>query len=123
MTVNRDTWITQIKKDYPNVSDYVVNWMLDVYEKDPKFSKKESKKKHKVKPKTEKVEDIPPPEHFELSPGVRELCELKTVHVKFADKPTPPIKVDSSGYIVGRRQPPPCPHTTNEMSRINVDFS
>jgi hypothetical protein len=61
--------------------------MLDVYEKDPEFFKKESKKKHTVEPK----EDIPPPEHY----------ELKTVQVKFADKPTPPIKVDSDGYIVG----------------------
>jgi formylmethanofuran dehydrogenase subunit E len=85
MTVNRDTWISQIKKDYPNVPDYVVNWMLDVYEKDPEFFKKESKKKHKVKPK----EDIPPPEHF----------ELKTVQVKFAEKQKPPVKVDGGGYI------------------------
>jgi hypothetical protein len=51
MTINRDTWISQIKKDYPNVPDYVINWRLDVYEKDPEFFKKESKKKHKVKPK------------------------------------------------------------------------
>jgi hypothetical protein len=62
MTVNRDNWISQIKKDYPNVPDYVVNWMLDVYEKDPDFFKKESKKKHKVQPNhtTGNGEDFPP---------------------------------------------------------------
>jgi hypothetical protein len=81
-----DTWISQIKKDYPNVPDYVVNWMLDVYEKDPDFLKKESKKKHNVKPK----------EQQEISP---ELYELKTVQVKFAEKPPTPVKVDNNGYI------------------------
>jgi hypothetical protein len=90
MTINRDTWISQIKKEYPNVPDYVINWMLDVYEKDPDFFKKESKKKHKVKPKEDyEVASSPPPENF----------ELKTVQVKFAEKPKPPVKVDNQGFI------------------------
>jgi hypothetical protein len=44
MTLNRDAWFSQIKKDYPNIPDFVVNWMLDIHEKNPEYFKNELKK-------------------------------------------------------------------------------
>jgi hypothetical protein len=77
-----------MKKDFPNVPDFVVSWMLDVYDKDPDFFKKESKKlkskPHALKPKEQTT--LPQ-------------CEIQSVQVKFAEKPKMPLKLGTDGFI------------------------
>jgi formylmethanofuran dehydrogenase subunit E len=95
MTQNRDAWFSQIKKDYPNVPNFVVDWMLDIHENNPDYFKQEMKKQ-KGRPKKASVKTT----LSNLNSMADEKSfELKTVQIKFAEQEKQPIKVDDGGYI------------------------
>jgi hypothetical protein len=92
--VNRETWVAQIKKDYPNVPDFIVNWMLDIHERDPEYFKKEMKKQ-KGRPRKDSVKAS----LSNLNAMADKMYELKNVQIKYAEKPPTPVKVGNDGYI------------------------
>jgi len=72
-----------------------VNWMLDIHDKNPEYFKNELKKQ-KGKPRKDSIKTT----LSNLNSMKDEKpCELKTVQVKFAEKPKPPVKVDNQGFI------------------------
>jgi hypothetical protein len=84
-----------------------------IYEKDPEYFKKELKKQ-KGKPKRDSVKTTL--SNLNTIAGGCGGCipqfELKTVQIKYAEKPKPPVKVSNDGYIV-----------RDENPLIKVDFS
>jgi len=105
-----------------------VNWMLDIHDKNPEYFKNELKKqkgkprKDSIKTTLSNLNSMKVGSRSGSQTGVswphtiRQLayayateaggcggcipqCELKTVQVKFAEKPKPPVKVDNQGFI------------------------
>ena len=92
--MNRQLWFEQMKKYYPNVPDYVIKWMLDIYDVNPEFYNKRTGKKGR--PKKQKV-------LFEIEkilqdrPQTQEIQSVKVLPAKeddVDDDVTPQIEVN-----------------------------
>jgi hypothetical protein len=95
--MNRKLWFEQMKKDYPNVPDYIITWMLDIYEKNPDFYNKKTGKKGR--PKKQKV-------LFEIEKILQDRPRTQEIQsVKFLpsgmeeEKPSADLVVNEGGYI------------------------
>ena len=92
MLINRDLWFKQITNDYPNVPHYVINWMLDIYDKDPNYFKEQLKKTRKGPHRKDSLKttltNLNNIAQGPVLPPVDKNYELQNVEVKFAESNT-----------------------------------
>lgn len=98
MLINRDLWYNQIKHDYPYVPDYIVHWMLDIYDENPDFFKNQLKKTKKGPSRKDSLKttltNLNNIAQGPVLPPVDKNYELHNVEVKFADPPSTTVTFD-----------------------------
>lgn len=85
----------QIKTDYPNVPNFVVEWMLDIHDRNPEYFKNEWKKQ-KGKVRKSSVKTTLNNLNVMASGESKKTYELQSVSFKHADAtedPESPIQV------------------------------
>lgn len=95
-----ENWKAQIKAEYKNIPDDVIDWILVVNENNPDYFKKLKKdveKKQKGRPKKETINETLSTLN-DLAVGEKETV-LETVTIKLPEEEKPKFKVENDGII------------------------